>query len=376
MDLLWITENYPPSRGGMAQSCDRIVYGLREQGMDIHVIHFTNRREPFRTDRLEHGSYTAVPVHENEAHTINLCWNFIREAGMEPDKCVVFGGYLPVIAAPVFSHWLKKPLITLLRGNDFDTALFMPRRRSMLMDCVEASESVGCVTKEMVTKLHAIRPEVKLLHTPNGIRLDDWQLMKSEELFIRSWREEHAAGKQVVGMFGHLKEKKGLRVLLNAIRSSGKLKAQVMLLLAGEVEEGLIEALAESEINHYKLPFLDRFELIKYYGTCDLIAIPSYYDGMPNVLLEAGALGIPVIGSDTGGIHDVLFPELKNMLFKPGDHDHLRKVMIEFLSLTAGQRKERAGLFQKVIQTQFNEQKELENLSNLILLPYETKFIV
>ena len=37
---LWLTETYPPSRGGMAQSCDRIVRGLRRRGVLVDVLHF------------------------------------------------------------------------------------------------------------------------------------------------------------------------------------------------------------------------------------------------------------------------------------------------------------------------------------------------
>jgi hypothetical protein len=34
---LWLTETYPPSRGGMAQSCDRIVRALRARGVERFV---------------------------------------------------------------------------------------------------------------------------------------------------------------------------------------------------------------------------------------------------------------------------------------------------------------------------------------------------
>ena len=48
------------------------------------------------------------------------------------------------------------------------------------------------------------------------------------------------------------------------------------------------------------LPFLDRFELLPWYAACDWIAIPSFYDGLPNVLAEAAALGIPLIAVARG----------------------------------------------------------------------------
>ena len=63
----------------MSQSCDRITYGLRKKGFFVHIIHFTNRKDPFKTDNQENGAYTAIPVAESEAHSANLGWNFIEQ---------------------------------------------------------------------------------------------------------------------------------------------------------------------------------------------------------------------------------------------------------------------------------------------------------
>ena len=43
MRLLLITENYPPDRGGMAESCDRIVRGLTREGVAMDLVHFDRR---------------------------------------------------------------------------------------------------------------------------------------------------------------------------------------------------------------------------------------------------------------------------------------------------------------------------------------------
>ena len=45
--VLWLTGHYPPSRGGMAQSCDRIVRGLRAAGAEVDVAHLTRRARPW-----------------------------------------------------------------------------------------------------------------------------------------------------------------------------------------------------------------------------------------------------------------------------------------------------------------------------------------
>src|SRR4051794_41636068 len=60
---LWLTETYPPSRGGMAQSCDRIVRGLRRRGVTVDVLHFTptTRGRTWAIERQAGGRYLACP---------------------------------------------------------------------------------------------------------------------------------------------------------------------------------------------------------------------------------------------------------------------------------------------------------------------------
>ena len=85
-------------------------------------------------------------------------------------------------------------------------------------------------------------------------------------------------------------------------------------MLAGEVEEGVATwltasvnpAAAGQAVAHTLLPFLDRFELLTVYAACDVVALPSFYDGLPNVALEAAALGIPLLASDAGGLADLV----------------------------------------------------------------------
>ena len=63
---LWLTETYPPSRGGMAQSCDRIVRGLRRRGVTVDVLHFTARPRgrPWAIETQAGGRYLVLPDRE------------------------------------------------------------------------------------------------------------------------------------------------------------------------------------------------------------------------------------------------------------------------------------------------------------------------
>jgi glycosyltransferase involved in cell wall biosynthesis len=76
------------------------------------------------------------------------------------------------------------------------------------------------------------------------------------------------------------------------------------------------------------LPFRDRFDLLPLYAACDLVVVPSFYDGLPNVVLEAAALGIPLLASNAGGMADLLVDGENAIRFEAGDaHDCRRAIM-------------------------------------------------
>ena len=143
---LWLTETYPPSRGGMAQSCDRIVRGLRRAGVLVDVLHFVPTARGGRPWVLEEqaaGRYLACPVEDDPAHALNRAWTTLRARPEAITHVVAFGGSRPIMAGPVLAAWLGVPLITLIRGNDFDAAVFSTRRRPILEDALERSAATA-----------------------------------------------------------------------------------------------------------------------------------------------------------------------------------------------------------------------------------------
>jgi glycogen(starch) synthase len=317
---LWLTETYPPSRGGMAQSCDRIVRGLRDGDVAVDVVHFTRRaRAPWAFEEQRRGSYLGCVLDEDHAHGLNRTWNAISTRPNAPTHVVSFGGALPLLAGPVYAAWLGVPHIALIRGNDFDTGVFSPRRREVLNDALSRSALVCAVSQDKVERVAALHPGVRVRRIPNGIGLEDWRFAPSDVARARAWRDSTmATGRRVIGVFGQLKRKKGGMFLLESLLRSGRAE-QFHVVMAGVLDPEMEAWLAEHELDHTLLPFLDRHELLPWYAACDFVAIPSFYDGLPNVLVEAAALGVPLIAARTGGMADVLRDGETALLFEPGD---------------------------------------------------------
>lgn len=135
----------------------------------------------------------------------------------------------------------------------------------------------------------------------------------------------------------------------------------------GDVEKSVNDWIKEREefFDIVFLPFMDRFELLRVYPACDFVALPSHYDGMPNVLLEAGALGVPMIAAQTGGIAEVLPAAQASLTFFPGN----AAGCIEALAVAAAMSKEdrdRVGkILQKHICEEFSAEIEIQSYCDL-----------
>lgn len=304
MRLLWVTENYPPSRGGMAQSCDRIVRGLRAAGVEVDVAHLSRRPVPFSAGDELGGRLFTVPLGEDPEHALRLLWTVL---GRSYTHVVAFGGTYPLLAAPVYAAWAGAPLVTLLRGNDFDTGMFSVRRQALVLSALRASARVCVVAGSTAPLVSAVAPGVAVTVVGNSIDRGGWEVLPSERQKAAAWRAENVgSGFRTVGLVGQLKNKKGVRFLLDAVLAGGHAE-RLHFVLAGEVEPSVSGWLGEQErIRYSTFPFLDRYELLTVYAACDVVALPSFYDGLPNVALEAAALGIPLLASDAGGLADLV----------------------------------------------------------------------
>ncbi len=337
MRPLVLTENYPPDRGGMAQSCDRIVRALRRADVAVDVAHLGRRDHRPHVEREEGGLLLSAPYDDDPGHAANLLWNEVARLSERPTHVVAFGGATPVLAAPALAAWLGVPLVTLLRGNDFDTGLFSLRRGWALRDALARSAAVACVTRDHQRKVAALWPSADVRFVPNGIDPAEWTLVPHDLERAARWRAEHVAPeRRVLGMFGHLKRKKGGAFLLDALRRA-PVEGKLHLLVVGDAEPEMFAHLAsiESTVPWTHVPFVDRFELLPFYAACDAVVLPSFYDGMPNVLLEAGALGVPPVASTAGGMADLLVGGENALTFPPGDLHDCRSALHELATLPA-----------------------------------------
>lgn len=360
--ILWLTENYYPNTGGMAQSCDRIVQGLRDSGISIGLVHFRTAKSKLKLKIVRNGFNLSFPFSDDSGHSYNVLYDFLVNPAFQFkfSHIVAFGGYLPLLGTPVLSKLLSIPLHSLLRGNDLDLSLFAAKKREFLFYALQNSKTICTVSKEQLFKVQQLSNHTNIKYVPNGINLSDWQPLKSENERASSWKKEHVSEKKkVIGIFGHLKPKKGIEFFIDSIIRSGN-SGDLFLLITGEIYPEIKAKLESAAIDYHISPFMDRFDLLAWYPICDAVAIPSFYDGMPNVLLEASALSIPIIASNIGGMKDILKDGENGFLFHPGDEEGCANSIRRFVEADNVFLQDMGKKAQQIIELAYNHEIEIK----------------
>jgi glycosyltransferase involved in cell wall biosynthesis len=133
----------------------------------------------------------------------------------------------------------------------------------------------------------------------------------------------------VIGAVGRLSAEKGLDLLIRSVAQLLKEGLDLELLIAGEGDQkpellALISGLGVGERVRLLGYRADTREL---YQAMDVYALSSYREGLPNVLLEAMALEVPVVATRIAGVPRLIRDEKNGLLIEPGDPAGLARAL-------------------------------------------------
>jgi len=147
---------------------------------------------------------------------------------------------------------------------------------------------------------------------------------------------------------GRMLYDKGLGELMEAIRIINLDKVKCKLVLCGFTDSDNISAVSATDINKWlNIPGVDWIgssnSVEKIMAKVDCVVLPSYREGMPRSLLEAGSMGIPSIATDVPGCRDLIINEFNGFLCKPYSAASLVDVMQKVISFDS-QKLEKIGI--------------------------------
>lgn len=189
--------------------------------------------------------------------------------------------------------------------------------------------------KDIIADLE-LCPEQKLKvianGSSNGINLD---FFSSTDNVLK-----HAEGIRKEGVFtfcfiGRIVKDKGINELVSAFVRLYSENKNIRLLLVGRLEKDLDPVLPESEhniYNHEAIEFVGfQKDVRPFLVASDALVFPSYREGFPNVVLQAGAMGIPSIVTDINGCNEIIIDGVNGVIIPPRNADKLYEEMKRFV---------------------------------------------
>jgi len=139
----------------------------------------------------------------------------------------------------------------------------------------------------------------------------------------------------LIGYIGRLSREKGVINFIKAIPKVLEVRENARFLVIGE---GPLRAEIEGLLNKHnlndKVTFLDLVphdEMPKYINRLKLLALPSYTEGLPNIVLEAMACGTPVLATPVGSIPDLIKDEETGFIMEDNSPEKIASSILRAL---------------------------------------------
>lgn len=195
------------------------------------------------------------------------------------------------------------------------------------LNCIKANNNLSfvAISKWMQSRLELEFPNHNIYYAPNGIDSEEFYPLSKD--FCR----------QVFGIKNDLMvilfschslkvERKGFHLVLEIIKYYEK-RSDILFLSVGQPSDRI-----ENLSNYHSLGKINDNRLLNIvYNLADLLLIPSLEDNLPNTIVESIMTGTPVIGSNVGGIPDLVQEYENGLLVQEATSKAFIKVINEFL---------------------------------------------
>jgi glycosyltransferase involved in cell wall biosynthesis len=228
----------------------------------------------------------------------------------------------------------------------------------------DATTIISAAAARRFLQVRAVPPE-RLLVIPNGVELDKFE--PNCEARERT-RLELGVGQQfawlVVARLEPVKDHAGI---LRAFRELVSVRPDTTLLVAGDGPlMNDTQKLAQELSIVDQVRFLGRRQDVpQLMNAADAFVLGSEYEGLPLVLLEAAAVGLPIAATDVGGNPEVVYDGLTGTLAAPNSPDTLARAMASIMAMTTEQRREMGAAGRKLVSAQYGMQQVVTVWENI-----------
>ena len=252
--------------------------------------------------------------------------------------CGVIGG--------IVGKLTRKPVVTTLRGQDFNRAASSFTYRILLHGCITLSSYVITVSENMRADLIKRFPKSKdrIINIPNGV----------DDTFLKVPSLATSSNDSTINILsiGSLTKNKNIDTIIKAISNIHNENIKLTLIGDGP-ERAALEQLAKECNVGSRVRFKGiqpHSDIPTYFEKADIFILASQSEGRPNVVLEAMAAGVPVIASDIPGNRELITHETTGVLFSVDHVDELGEKLERLIDAPTKRKRLAAAAKESIIQ--------------------------
>ena len=237
------------------------------------------------------------------------------------------------VASSWFARLLRIPYAIKVHGSDLNVQANYGLRRRQIASALRHARAIFAVSAALAQKAIELGADPARVHVLyNGV--DPVRFAPGERSVARRRLQLPLEGKLLL-FVGNLKITKGCLDLLESfsqVRASFP-DAHLVFVGDGAARVKLRARSAELDVqSHVRLTgAMKHAGLADWFRAADVLCLPSHAEGVPNVVLEAMASGIPVVASRVGGIAEVV-PDYAGILVPAHNPGALSKALVDGLS--------------------------------------------
>ena len=276
---------------------------------------------------------------------------------IKPDAIISFLPQLQVYVA-LASVGLRIPRVETIRINPWKASILNTKFAPLWYWCFRSCRALIVQTEDQKPFFRK-SVQKKAVVIPNPVNSS----------YIENPKTEYHGDSHKIVAAGRLSTQKNYKMMIDAVAQVSCQYADVSLSIygAGQQEEELRAYIKQQKMeNHIQLMGRSN-ELYRIYQTADLYLMSSDFEGMPNALAEAMAIGLPCISTDCKtGPRDLIDDGKNGYLVPCGDANALAERILHVFSLSANEQKIVGQSAREKITMFCSEENSLERLADLI----------
>jgi glycosyltransferase involved in cell wall biosynthesis len=180
---------------------------------------------------------------------------------------------------------------------------------------------------------HKLAPEMKRILIKNGIDMTRFRETDISEKVKKELKWRLNLSPPIVGTIARLHRQKGI---IDLIRAAGQIhrgspEAKIVVVGGGPLERALRVEAQKLGLERFFVMLGERTGARELLSMFDIFALPSLWEGLPLVLLEAAAMGKPIVATDIDGVREVIRDGETGLLVPPANPERLAEAILRLL---------------------------------------------